>query len=138
MSLLDEADGLYRTAVLEPDRWSDQTTADWAESLSMSGELDKATAKHLRRIVRVAEKLQRFWADDSRKADVTIDWKSRVDIALGVRAWRPVLDLGSHLLDEQPDQETFEAVAELFRVVNNAEWMEGMSYNEWRSGYQRN
>lgn len=138
MSLLDEVDELYRAAVLEPDRWSDQTTADWAESLSMSDELDKVAAKHLRRIIRVAEKLQRFWADDPRKADGAIDWKSRVDIALGVRAWRPVLDLGSHLHEEQPDEEIFEVVAELFRVVNNAEWMEGMSYSEWRSGYQRN
>jgi hypothetical protein len=54
-----------------------------------------------------------------------------VDTALGVRAWRPQLDLASHLLDVAPSEAIYERTVQLFRIVNNEEFLDGMSYDEW-------
>lgn len=135
--LLDEVEALYEGSVTSPDHWTDRSIEDWAEGVTAATTVDKVSAKHLRRIVRMAGKLQQFWESDSRVADAGIDWQSRVDIALGPRAWRPVLELAIHLLNNDPSEDLFDRVGELFRVVNNAEWMEGTTYDEWLLGNQR-
>jgi hypothetical protein len=137
-ALIDEVDTLYEGVVTRPDQWDDQTIADWTEGVGTIAAVDKVSAKHLRRIVRVAEKLRRFWESDTRLTDAAIDWQSRVDIAMGPRAWRPVLELATHLLTEDPTEGLFATVGGLFRVVNNAEWMEGVPYDQWLAGNKRN
>lgn len=129
--LIREVENLYRGVVTEPDLWSSQAVADWMEGTTTSDEIDKVTAKHLRRVVTMANKLRTFWSTDPRVASGTIAWESRVDLAFGPRAWRPVLDLADHLFELRPTQELFATVATLFRVVNNRPWLDGMTYEEW-------
>ena len=132
-AVLAEVDTLYESVVMEPEKWSDQSVVDWAEGVAGTGGVDRVAAKYLRRIVRVAGKLQQFWVADARISDTALDWTSRVDIAMG-----PVLDLATHLLESDPTAETFERVATLFRVVNNVEFVDGASFEEWCASYQRN
>lgn len=136
-NLLDDAERLYCGVVTDPEKWNEQARSDWAGAISTTTSIDKVAAKHLRRIVRMAGKLQQFWETDPRRTDATIDWHSRVDIALGPRAWRPMLELATHLLDEHPSEDLFDRAGELFRVVNRVEWMDGVTYQEWRGGNQR-
>lgn len=137
-AVLAEVDALYAAVVLEPQQWSDQSVADWAGGVAGADGVDKVSAKYLRRIVRVAGKLQQFWLSDERASDPSLDWTSRVDIAMGPKAWRPVLDLATYMLESHPSPETFERVASMFRVVNSVEFLDGASFEEWRDGYQRN
>ncbi len=137
-AILDDAEDLYRGVVTDPDRWNEQAIADWVDGVSMHSTLDRATAKHLRRIVTMAGKLQQFWEADPRRDDASIEWRSRVDIALGPRAWRPILDLGMHQLEVEPDEDLFERVAGLFKVVNRVEWLDGATFEEWSGGTGRN
>ncbi|MCZ7534021.1 MAG: hypothetical protein M5U23_11580 [Acidimicrobiia bacterium] len=132
-ALISEVESLYRGVVTEPDTWSSQAVSDWIEGAATSEEVDKTAAKYLRRVVKMAEKLRAFWSVDARVTDAAITWQSRVDLAFGPRAWRPVLDLADHLFELQPTEELFETVAELFRVVNNRPWLDGVSYDQWRS-----
>ncbi len=129
--LISEVENLYRGVVTEPDLWSPQAIADWMEGMAASDELDKVTAKHLRRIVTMADKLRTFWSADPRVGSGAIAWESRVDLAFGPRAWRPVLDLAEHLFELHPTPELFGTVATLFRVVNHRPWLDGMTYDEW-------
>ncbi len=127
--LLDEVDRLYGGVVTEPEAWSDQRFVDWSEAVAAADGMDRATARHLRRILTTARKLRSFWATAEDRPD--LGWRSRVDLALGPRAWRPVLDLASDLLEAEPSEELFERTAELFRVVNNQPYLDGIEYGQW-------
>jgi hypothetical protein len=116
---------------MSPDDLTEHAISDWFDGVASTAELDKQTAKLLRRLVRTAQRLAAFWVSDARVADMDLDWRTRVDIAMGPRAWRPVLDLSQHLLEVDPSEETFESVRELFRIVNGDVWLEGISYEEW-------
>jgi hypothetical protein len=131
--VVDRCDGLYASVVADPDAWPDHRLAEWAGELFIDGEPpDKETRKHLRAVIRVARKLRAFWSDDSQaRPDDHGDWESKVDIALGSRAWRPVLDLAMHGLATSPSPELFESVKERFAVVTSQRWMEGVDYEEW-------
>ena len=59
---------------------------------------------------------------------------ARVDTALGIKAWRPQLDLATELLARSDDESTFERVSALFRVVNNLPYLDGVDYETWRQG----
>jgi hypothetical protein len=39
--------------------------------------------------------------------------------------------LAQHLLIEEPDPVTYERAAQLFRVVNNQPYLDGMTYEAW-------
>jgi hypothetical protein len=130
-ALLDAVDSLYEAAVMEPQSWTPQGVADWMEGISADRSIDPQTAKLLRRVIKTAERLQDFWVVDSRQSDLSVPWQSRVDLALGPRAWRPVLDLARHALDQHPTQETFDTVGALFRLVNNRPWLDGLTFEEW-------
>ena len=79
-----------------------------------------------------AGKLRTFWSDDAApRPDDHGDWRARVDIALGARAWRPLLDLAMHGLETSPSPELYEVVKDRFAVVTSQRWMEGISYEEW-------
>ncbi len=137
-ALLGAVDSLYESAVMEPRSWNTQGIADWMESTSTDEPLDPKAAKLLRRIVKTAERLQAFWLADSRVSDLSIPWQSRVDLALGPRAWRSVLELASHVLDQEPTEETFDTVGAFFRLVNNRPWLDGMTFHQWMRDSERN
>jgi hypothetical protein len=123
---------LYESVVMNPNVWNEQAFADWAgETLVDAAELPKEAIREIRRCLRSAQKLQTFWvAEQSTVADHD-DWRSRVDIALGPRAWRPTLDLARVGLDEAPSEELFLEVKERFAVVNSERWMDGIEYEDW-------
>lgn len=133
--LLAAVDALYAGAVLDPERWNEAGFAEWAEAAAAdAGDVDRDAAKELRRALRVATKLQRFWSSpDAGRHRAEQDWRARVDIAVGVPAWRPCLALAQAELIERPSEEAYEEVRERFRLVNNQPWMEGVTYAEWRS-----
>lgn len=133
LSLAEAVDGLYRDVVMEPDRWSDEAYMEWMESLGHeAGAIDREAARALRKAVRIAHKLERFWLspDADRYGDET-SWETRVDIAVGVPAWRPGLDLARAELAASPSPRAFEEVRRRFRVVNGVPWMEGVGFEEW-------
>jgi hypothetical protein len=135
--VLADVEALFETAVMSPNDLTEQSIADWFDSVAATADLDKQSAKLLRRLVRTAQKLAVFWASDARAGDASLDWRTRVDIAMGPRAWRPVLDLSRYLLEQRRDEETFESVVELFRIVNSEVWLEGISYEAWLEESER-
>ncbi|MCL1594186.1 MAG: hypothetical protein M3132_07550 [Actinomycetia bacterium] len=128
-ALLDAVDVLYRGVVSEPGAWNDRRLEDWSETLGEFSELDRASAKYIRRVMTAARKLRAFWSEHP--VDEGIDWRSRVDLALGNRAWRPVLDLATYLLSIDPSPEVFERTSILFRTVNHEQFIDGITYEEW-------
>ena len=136
LSLAVAIDNLYRDVVMEPDRWGDDAYAEWLESVAVDADgIDRAAARSLRRAVRIATKLQRFWSSpDAEAHHKEMSWEARVDIAVGVPAWRPGLELAERDLEMTPSEEGFDEVRRRFRVVNGASWMEGVDYEEWRAG----
>jgi hypothetical protein len=136
VGLVDRAEGLYESVVTSAHDWNESRFAEWADELAVDGaDLDRDTLRFVRRIIRAAAKLQTFWAvDDTTRPDDHGDWRTRVDISLGARAWRPILELAMHGLEVDPSPELFEVVRQLFVVVNAQRWMDGVSYEDWLSG----
>ncbi len=129
LRLLAAIDELYARTVTEPDRWHEQAFHDWAGDLNADG-LTKEQARAVRRALGMARKLRDFWADPARIVDAD-DWRSRIDVAFGARAWRPTLELAIAGLDAEPSPELFDEVRTRFRVVNNELWLEGVEYADW-------
>lgn len=121
---------------MEPERWGDQAFTDWAEGTAQSDVVDRDLARHLRRCLTAARRLAAFWesADRSKAPD---DWRARVDVALGPRAWRPQLELAEALLERTEDPETFERVAALFPVVTNQPFLDGIDHATWLQDRER-
>lgn len=118
---------------MDPGRWNDQAFADWVDTVSLAEGIDREVTKLLRRCLNAGRRLAAFWdaADTARAPD---DWRGRVDLALGVRAWRPQLDLAQLLLERTGDRHAFERVAELFPVVMNQPFLDGIGYEAWVDG----
>jgi hypothetical protein len=138
LSVLRRIDELYESVVTEPELWGDAAFADWAEEVFASAEgIDKPEAREVRRCLRAAGKLQAFWSTDNatRPPDVG-DWRTRVDIALGISAWRPTLAIAQIGLERAPSEELFDEVRVRFRVVNSEVWMEGIDYETWAAEQQ--
>ncbi len=130
--LVDRVDELYELVVMDPNTWTEQTIHEWAGDLFDDEKPDKEIARGVRRCVRAAIKLQRFWIDPSNsRVDDAEDWRTRVDIALGGSAWRPPLELAQHGLADTPTPELFAQVQHRFRLVHNQPWLEGVTYTEW-------
>jgi len=127
--LLDEVDGLYDSVVSDPESWIEQRFIDWSDSISAGGEIDRDVAKRLRRILATARKLRAFWCGHVDRPD--LEWRSRVDLALGPRAWRPVMDLAMLLLESDPSEDLFDRAADLFRIVTNQPYLDGIGYEKW-------
>lgn len=126
---------LYESVVGDPDRWNEQTFADWAaDALADANGLPREAHREVRRGLRAAQKLQKFWSEDQGAVPDHGDWRSKVDIALGARAWRPLLDLARVGLDTVPSEELFAQVKERFALVNSDRWMDGVSYEQWCEG----
>lgn len=136
MSVVEEVDRLYEIAVTAPLSLNDQAIQDWSDGVSVGFELDRQGAKYVRRCLNSARKLASFWAERGSRNEDLLDWRSRVDLALGVRAWRPQLELAQHVLDVAPSYETYDATARLFRLVNNEPFLDDMTYELWLTGRQ--
>ena len=77
-------------------------------------------------------KLQRFWgSQEAERYRGEESWEARVDIAVGIPAWRPGLELAEQELEASPSPEGFEEVGRRFRAVNGTPWMEGIEYEAW-------
>lgn len=129
LRLLAAVDEMYERVATEPQQWHDQAFEDWAEDLAAEG-MTRNEARAVRRCLVMGQKIRSFWAD-SKHAVSADDWRSRIDVAFGPRAWRPTLELAMDGLEAEPSPELFEAVKERFRVVNSEQWMEGVEYEEW-------
>ncbi len=93
---------------------------------------DREQGKVLRKAVRTARKLARYW--EERGPAELPDWRNGVDEALGGRGWQSHLDLVMNELGERPDPELFEEAKRLHRSVTFTEWMEGVTYEQWAAG----
>lgn len=135
--LAEAVDALYRDVVMTPGGWGEPELAGWLESVAAEREtVDRDQARQLRRAVRVATKLQRFWADADNTRRAEASWQSRVDIAVGIPAWRPTLELAMIDLEARPSEERFEDVRRRFRMVHSAPWHQGVSFAEWSAALE--
>lgn len=102
--------------------------------MAEASQIDRETGRELRRVMRSAQKLRRFWeAPPETVPPDHGDFRTRVDIALGVAAWRPLLEIARHGLEVAPDPELFDDAKERFRVVTGDRWMEETSFEEWQA-----
>jgi hypothetical protein len=131
LGLLHRIDDLYESVVTQPGQWTDDVLADWAADATAGAVPPKPVAREIRRCLRTAIKLRDFWLRDEVRPDDHGDWRSRVDLAMGPRAWRPPLDIARMGLDEAPTEALFLEVQKRFRVVYNDRWMEESSFSEW-------
>jgi hypothetical protein len=131
VSVLAAVDRLYESVVTDPESWNEQSFGDWADdALHDAADLSKGAIREVRRCLRAAQKLRAFWAERAPDA-AEDDWRSRVDVALGARAWRPALDLAMAGLAEDPSPELYAEVQLRFPVVHSDRWMEGIDYETW-------
>lgn len=130
--LLAQCEELYAAVCFDAESWPDSALADWIDGVAASSFVDKEIGRELRRIVRAAQKLRDFWLTPAagRPPDHG-DWRARVDIGTGVKAWRPLLALARLGLSREPDRVLYDDVKERFRVVTGERWMEDVSFDEW-------
>ena len=132
-SLLVAVDLLYESVVMKPEDWDEGAFADWVVTVGeTTGPEDREALRQVRRAVRAALKLGEFWLSESAdRYRNESNWRARVDLALGPRAWRPTLELARLSLAEDKSREAFALVRERFRLVHNQPWLEGASYEDW-------
>jgi hypothetical protein len=132
-SLAAAVDDLYCEVVMDPDRWGDEAYGEWMANLTIDRtSIDRREARSLRRAVRMATKLQRFWSSpESERYRGEESWEARVDLAVGIPAWRPALELAEQELKKSSSPEDFAEVRRRFRIVNGTPWMEGVEYDDW-------
>ena len=122
-------ESLYEAVVMDPERWNEQMFVDWTDSFDSDGSVSRVEAKYIRRALRTAQALRTFWQDAPDRSDLT--WDSRVDLALGPKAWRPVLELARIRLRSSRSEDGFIDVARLFRLVNGEDYLDGIGFDEW-------
>ena len=132
LATIQATESLFEAVVTEPEKWNEQSFADWANDTLVDGsELPREAIRQVRSCLRVAQKLQAFWVSSQRTVSDHNDWRSKVDIAMGPRAWRPLLDLARIGLDNAPSEELFLEVKTRFAVVNSERWMDGVNFQDW-------
>ena len=127
--LVSAVEALYEAVVTDPDSWNEQMFVDWTDSAVSGGPVSKDEAKYVRRALRMAQKLRVFWADAPARPD--LGWESMVDLSLGAKAWRPVLELAEAQLRNTRNEEAFTDVARLFPLVNGDEFLDGVNFDGW-------
>lgn len=133
LEALRGVDDLYERVVGSPDAWTDAALEEWGvEAFAGAEPPSRATAREVRRCLRAARRLRDFWLEPPAGVPSDAgDWRTRVDLALGVRAWRPVLAIAQAGLREAPSEELFEETKRRFREVHGVPWMEGVTFIEW-------
>lgn len=135
LGLIEQCEQLYADACFDAESLPDTVLADWIEGIATSTEVEKEVARELRRVLRATQKLRDFWlAPASERPPDHGDWHTRVDIGLGIKAWRPLLEIARIGLETQPSEELYGQVKDRFRVVSGERWMEGVTYEQWRDG----
>ncbi len=133
LALVHRLDDLYRTAVTAPGTWTEDAAAEWANEAFVEPP-SREVARHVRAALRMSVKLAAFWrSPPDGVPDDAGDWSTRVDVAIGPRAWRPLLEVARAGLAERPDPDLFAEVKRRFRVVHSQHWMDGVGYEEWRT-----
>lgn len=116
LGLLGDLDLLYESVVLDASAWDDAAFGEWMESAVPEGEgWDREALKILRRAVRRAQRLQRYWEG---RSSGPADWRMRVDEALGSAAWRPGLELVEWAMDIDPSPDLYAELEDRFRAVH--------------------
>jgi hypothetical protein len=128
-------ESLYEAVVTDPAGWNDQMFVDWTDSVDADGSLTKMEAKYVRRVLRIAQTLRRFWFEMQSQSDVS--WESKVDLALGPKAWRPILDLAEIQMNNSRSEESFQDVSRLFRLVNSEDFLGGIDFDTWNQTQSR-
>jgi hypothetical protein len=126
---------LYEGVVLDPARWNEQMFVDWTDTVNADGSPSRVEAKYIRRALRVAQTLRAFWIDAADRPD--LGWESRVDLALGPKAWRPVLDLAEVRLSDTGSEEAFAGVVRFFPLVHGEDFLDGIGFDEWSQTQSR-
>lgn len=121
---------LYEAVVTDPTAWNEQMFVDWVDTVDSGGSLSRVEAKYIRHALRVAQKLRVFWLESQDRPD--LGWESKVDLVLGPKAWRPVLDLSETQLASTQSEESFQDVVRLFPLVNNEEFLDGIDFDAWK------
>lgn len=137
LGLLRRVDDLYESVVTQPQSWTDDSFGEWAAEVVVGSVPSKAVAREIRRCLRVAVRLRDFWTADEKRPDDHGDWRTRIDLAMGPRAWRPSLSIAQIGLEEAPSEELFGEVRERFRVVNSDRWMEEVTFSDWLAEHGR-
>ncbi len=137
LGLLHRVDDLYASVVMQPEYWTDDSFGEWAEEAVIGSVPSKAITREIRRCLRVAVRLRDFWLEDVPRPDDHGDWRTRIDLAMGARAWRPSLAIAQAGLEEAPSEELFQEVRQRFRVVNSDRWMEEVTFSEWLAEHGR-
>lgn len=129
LSLVESIDSLYQAVVADPGEWDEASLAMWMEDLvgSRADPVDRDAARSVRKSLRQARKLARYWTERI----PPLDWRSAVDEALGSPGWEPTLALARGGLDDDPTEELFDLVRDRFRVVHFQPWADGVAYEEW-------
>lgn len=132
LGIIASLDRLYEAVVGDPTAWDDAAFAAWLDDFQAGMEPPpKAVAREVRRAVRNARRLARFWSE---RATASGDWRSAVDVALGGRGWEPTLALARLGLEEAPSPELFAEAKRRFQVVHFRPWLEGVGFDEWLAG----
>lgn len=124
-------DDLYRRAVDNPEQVDDPLLMEWAEAAAGTQGNDRGRAKAIRKAIRTARKLAKYWAEHDSSG--LPSWRNGVDEALGSLGWQAQLTVLRSALEAAPDPEMFEMVKQRHRAVHFSEWMEGVTYEEWVS-----
>jgi hypothetical protein len=128
-------DALFERVAGDPASCGDEVLSAWlADTLaSLDPPVDKALAREVRKVARLAGRLARFWSDPDRSSRLPVDWQQAVDAALGSTGWEPSLEVARMGLEQEPSAALFEEMRSRWRQVHFAPWMEGVTYQEWLS-----
>lgn len=132
LALLGDLDRLYESVVMNAAAWDEAAFADWMEASFTDAEgLDRDALKIIKRGVRRAQRLQRYWAG---RDDGPTDWRMRVDETLGSAGWRPGLELAEWGMAVDPTPELYGELEERFRAVTFSPI--ATSFEEWLAARQ--
>ena len=128
-------DALLERVAGDPAACGDELLGAWLQDMlgSLEPPVDKALAREVRKVARLAGRLGRYWADPDRVERLPADWRQAVDAALGSTGWEPSLEVARMGLEAEPSAALFEEVRRRWPQVHFAPWMEGITYQEWLS-----
>ncbi|MFQ5517946.1 MAG: hypothetical protein ACE5E8_10275 [Acidimicrobiia bacterium] len=115
LRLIGSLDELFAAVVADPTAWDADALAAWVDGLDMSA-VGRGEARWLRRGVRAAARLARYWSVPGRSPEGD-DWGSAVDMALGSRGWVASYELAKLGAEQTLDRVLFDEMVARFRLV---------------------
>ncbi len=133
LGLIAALDRLYESVLTDPAAWDDAALGAWMDDFqSGTAPLPREWAREVRRALRSAGRLARFWSTAIRSQPA--DWRSAVDVALGGRGWEPTLAIARLGLEAAPSEQLYAETKRRFQVARFSRWMEGVDYEDWVGG----